>query len=145
MNSTHLYLCFLFLMQRRPPRSTRTDTLFPYTTLFRSHELTHVVQQKGMGKTRGLQRQSTGNTAETEQLALADPLTDQEWLRVRAWQERGAVGFDPLTADPDENAALIADAIFCYRMLLSRSEVATSELQSIMRISYVVFCWNKQY
>src|SRR3546814_12818771 len=30
------YLCFLFLMIRRPPRSTRTDTLFPYTTLFRS-------------------------------------------------------------------------------------------------------------
>src|SRR3546814_1688558 len=53
-----------------------------------AHELTHVVQQKGMGKTRGLQRQSTGNTAETEQLALADQLTDQEWLRVRAWQER---------------------------------------------------------
>src|SRR3546814_14163820 len=30
------YLCFFFLMIRRPPRSTRTDTLFPYTTLFRS-------------------------------------------------------------------------------------------------------------
>src|SRR3546814_20095480 len=83
-----------------------------------AHELTHVVQQKGMGKTSGLQRQSTGNTAETEQLALADPLTDQEWLRVRAWRERGAVGFDPTTADPDENAALIADAIFSPRMLI---------------------------
>src|SRR3546814_14780861 len=88
-------------MIRRPPRSTRTDTLFPYTTLFRTpdgkhllaHELTHVVQQKGMGKTRGLQRQSTGNTAETEQLALADPLKDQEWLRVRAWRsEQRRVG-----------------------------------------------------
>src|SRR3546814_20715541 len=32
----HLYLLFFFLMIRRPPRSTRTDTLFPYTTLFRS-------------------------------------------------------------------------------------------------------------
>src|SRR3546814_11803297 len=31
-----IYLCFFFLMIRRPPRSTRTDTLFPYTTLFRS-------------------------------------------------------------------------------------------------------------
>src|SRR3546814_12914830 len=31
-------LCFFFLMIRRPPRSTRTDTLFPYTTLFRSHQ-----------------------------------------------------------------------------------------------------------
>src|SRR3546814_13875084 len=33
-----LWICFLFLMIRRPPRSTRTDTLFPYTTLFRSHD-----------------------------------------------------------------------------------------------------------
>src|SRR3546814_12881445 len=31
-------MCFFFLMIRRPPRSTRTDTLFPYTTLFRSHQ-----------------------------------------------------------------------------------------------------------
>src|SRR3546814_11790924 len=36
MSSILLY-CFFFLMIRRPPRSTRTDTLFPYTTLFRSH------------------------------------------------------------------------------------------------------------
>src|SRR3546814_12968157 len=35
-NSLCLYICFFFLMIRRPPRSTRTDTLFPYTTLFRS-------------------------------------------------------------------------------------------------------------
>src|SRR3546814_11490329 len=34
--STELNMCFVFLMIRRPPRSTRTDTLFPYTTLFRS-------------------------------------------------------------------------------------------------------------
>src|SRR3546814_13918264 len=32
-----MFLCFFFLMIRRPPRSTRTDNLFPYTTLFRSH------------------------------------------------------------------------------------------------------------
>src|SRR3546814_11280691 len=35
-----VYICFFFLMIRRPPRSTRTDTLFPYTTLFRSIRLT---------------------------------------------------------------------------------------------------------
>src|SRR3546814_17301565 len=34
-----LFFCFFFLMIRRPPRSTRTDTLFPYTTLFRSHDV----------------------------------------------------------------------------------------------------------
>src|SRR3546814_13154974 len=37
-------ICFFFLMIRRPPRSTRTDTLFPYTTLFRSHPLTKAVK-----------------------------------------------------------------------------------------------------
>src|SRR3546814_14980269 len=36
-----VFLCFFFLMFRRPPRSTRTDTLFPYTTLFRSHRSRH--------------------------------------------------------------------------------------------------------
>src|SRR3546814_11283857 len=38
MTNVVLYMSFFFLMIRRPPRSTRTDTLFPYTTLFRSHE-----------------------------------------------------------------------------------------------------------
>src|SRR3546814_15634309 len=37
-NTGCIFLCFVFLMIRRPPRSTRTDTLFPYTTLFRSFE-----------------------------------------------------------------------------------------------------------
>src|SRR3546814_14433860 len=37
----HLYMLFFFLMIRRPPRSTRTDTLFPYTTLFRSMGAAH--------------------------------------------------------------------------------------------------------
>src|SRR3546814_20001399 len=36
---TEYYCCYVFLMIRRPPRSTRTDTLFPYTTLFRSHDV----------------------------------------------------------------------------------------------------------
>src|SRR3546814_17743053 len=38
-NSLFLYSCFICLIIRRPPRSTRTSTLFPYTTLFRSQEL----------------------------------------------------------------------------------------------------------
>src|SRR3546814_11700754 len=45
------YSLFFFLMIRRPPRSTRTDTLFPYTTLFRSADNLHVarMQQHGLG------------------------------------------------------------------------------------------------
>src|SRR3546814_13682331 len=41
-------LCFFFLMIRRPPRSTRTDTLFPYTTLFRSGRTTPHAHQRGL-------------------------------------------------------------------------------------------------
>src|SRR3546814_13685615 len=39
----YVFFCFFFLMLRRPPRSTRTDTLFPYTTLFRSNRATEAL------------------------------------------------------------------------------------------------------
>src|SRR3546814_14594888 len=76
-------LAFLrfFLMIRRPPRSTRTDTLFPYTTLFRS-----------------------------------------------------AI---------DAHAVVPADVGMCVQFAIERSEEHTSELQSLMRISYAVFCLKK--
>src|SRR3546814_8159474 len=73
-----------FLMIRRPPRSTRTDTLFPYTTLFRSH-------------------------------AAVDPAV--------------------VLRDLDRQPPLLGDR---------RSEEHTSELQSLMRISYAVFCLKKK-
>src|SRR3546814_4664539 len=86
---------FFFLMIRRPPRSTRTDTLFPYTTLFRSFE----------ERTRG-----------PPMLALAKPRGQYIRWKGGAWR---------------------APASF-------RSEEHTSELQSLMRISYAVFCLKKQ-
>src|SRR3546814_11193062 len=79
-------LCIFFLMIRRPPRSTRTDTLFPYTTLFRS------------GRGRRLRPGSA------------------PW---RAPDSRRRTSPGP------------------------RSEEHTSELQSLMRISYAVFCLKK--
>src|SRR3546814_13086236 len=79
-----LFYCFFFLMIRRPPRSTRTDTLFPYTTLFRSPK-----------------KSSSART-----VALLVP-----------WD----------VTLPD-----------------TRSEEHTSELQSLMRISYAVFCLKKK-
>src|SRR3546814_8898064 len=95
MSSTFLSLhIFFFLMIRRPPRSTRTDTLFPNTTLFRSHGI-HVPRQGA--------------------------------------RERGGVvdvAFDPLDIEPCQ--------------ILERSEEHTSELQSLMRISYAVFCLKKK-
>src|SRR3546814_10078490 len=94
------------LMIRRPPRSTRTDTLFPYTTLFRSHA------------GRGL-RHPPGR------------------VFPRSGQERAADhGFaDPLRHGATRNRA-------GHRR--TRSEEHTSELQSLMRISYAVFCLKKK-
>src|SRR3546814_9101852 len=94
-----------FLMIRRPPRSTRTDTLFPYTTLFRSRPV------------RG------------DQLLVAQGV----WL-----QARRVLG---------QNQLLVLGRRFLGRLhaaLYPRSEEHTSELQSLMRISYAVFCLKKK-
>src|SRR3546814_2201973 len=85
---TFTVVVLFFLMIRRPPRSTRTDTLFPYTTLFRS--LLY-------GGLRG------------------------DWMAARTWLLRPRQAAQP-----------------------SRSEEHTSELQSLMRISYAVFCLKKK-
>src|SRR3546814_12655097 len=84
---------FFFLMIRRPPRSTRTDTLFPYTTLFRS----------------------AGQSRHRRGLVSAHAIHD-----------RG----DEMFSGKDKKR--------------QRSEEHTSELQSLMRISYAVFCLKKK-
>src|SRR3546814_11172503 len=91
---------FFFLMIRRPPRSTRTDTLFPYTTLFRSNLL---MIDHGMGL----------NSAFLHLSRIDVKVGD----RVTRGQVVGAIG---------------------------RSEEHTSELQSLMRISYAVFCLKQK-
>src|SRR3546814_3821146 len=95
-------------MIRRPPRSTRTDTLFPYTTLFRSVH-------------------PASRSADHRQL----PMT--EFRRV------------PLATGVTLNVALAGDADAPPIILLHgfRSEEHTSELQSLMRNSYAVFCLKK--
>src|SRR3546814_18056358 len=89
--SVDCYCCVFFLMMRRPPRSTRTDTLFPYTTLFRSRI------------------PDVADPCRSSQLARDQPASPREnWKSAR------------------------------------RSEEHTSELQSLMRISYAVFCLKKK-
>src|SRR3546814_1210392 len=97
-------------MLRRPPRSTRTDTLFPYTTLFRSRLARRTGAEggsalKGGYRSGGARRMSEKNEAQ------------------------------PLRSDLDEAA------LFFHKY---RSEEHTSELQSLMRISYAVFCLKKK-
>src|SRR3546814_2846774 len=105
-------------MIRRPPRSTRTDTLFPYTTLFRS-----------LG--RGLAVDPERHRAEDRRARAADPGDHRDALD-----------------QPDEDRLArrhIGDAADVPCLCETRSEEHTSELQSLMRTSYAVFCLkNKQ-
>src|SRR3546814_7135295 len=106
-------------MIRRPPRSTRTDTLFPYTTLFRSH----VAGKLGVGV------QSTFDNRVAVRAELA--------YRIDADNDSYAA----LASDPnhDDGEDWFGDILASVR-----SEEHTSELQSLMRISYAVFCLKKQ-
>src|SRR3546814_3348784 len=99
------YFSFFFLMIRRPPRSTRTDTLFPYTTLFRSLRLLE-------GHDVGIEFRENPHDAQRVSPAV-----------------RADAFVDVVARDPDRPW---------------RSEEHTSELQSLMRISYAVFCLKKK-
>src|SRR3546814_9184832 len=110
-----MYVFFFVLMIRRPPRSTRTDTLFPYTTLFRSvgprvgaKVATSPTIIPTVGRNRG------GNIVK---LAAK------------------TVGIIAPPTNPCKARKKIMDSM--------RSEEHTSELQSLMRISYAVFCLQK--
>src|SRR3546814_960092 len=98
-------------MIRRPPRSTRTDTLFPYTALFRS------------ARHRSRQRPA--------RVRQERPLRS---LRAAGRRRHAAAGHQApdVISVPDDVA------------VVHRSEEHTSELQSLMRISYAVFCLKKK-
>src|SRR3546814_9708877 len=105
-------------MIRRPPRSTRTDTLFPYTTLFRS---------RAAFITCGLHQ--TGDALELHRI---DQCAD-------------VGGFVQRRADDQmaHTRAQLGEKTLLHRLLHQRSAEHTSELQSLMRISYAVFCLKK--
>src|SRR3546814_8628035 len=106
-----LYSSCFFLMIRRPPRSTRTDTLFPYTTLFRSLE-------GAVDLTRG-------------------DLVVRILRVLRLVHELGPTA----KIDPEAGLLLYGEPEASTQQ---RSEEHTSELQSLMRISYAVFCLKKK-
>src|SRR3546814_12096965 len=106
-----LSVFFFFLMIRRPPRSTRTDTLFPYTTLFRSFE-----QCAGFLRVSGGDNPLDASAVHPEAYPVVERIIAQCGREVRN---------------------IIGDS--------GRSEEHTSELQSLMRISYAVFCLKKKH
>src|SRR3546814_8081697 len=103
-------------MIRRPPRSTRTDTLLPDTTLFRSLSFMGIL---GLGGTSPDDLFDVSNPS-----ILAIPQLQWNFL-----------DFGRVDASVDQASAVRAEA---------RSEEHTSELQSLMRISYAVFCLKKK-
>src|SRR3546814_5202780 len=108
-------------MIRRPPRSTRTDTLFPYTTLFRSG---HHTARRG------------GHVQREHRVAGAAELEGADALQVFALEMQAAAGQRVQRARAQHRRDM--------RQRRDRSEEHTSELQSLMRISYAVFCLKKK-
>src|SRR3546814_14207776 len=99
LSSFFSFFFLFFLMIRRPPRSTRTDTLFPYTTLFRSGTVVGQIENVGNPTRTGRSHDKVGRL---------DPTQRSPWR------------------------------------FSGRSEEHRSELQSLMRISYAVFCLKKK-
>src|SRR3546814_8991571 len=129
---TYVQVCCLisvfFLMIRRPPRSTRTDTLFPYTTLFRSGADVLIGVSAAGAFTADL---VTAMAPRPIVFALANP--DPEIMPEVV-----------LRAVPDAIVATGRSDRPNQINNLLRSEEHTSELQSLMRISYAVFCLKKK-
>src|SRR3546814_10604582 len=105
-------------MIRRPPRSTRTDTLFPYTTLFRSFDFDSY----------SLRAESKDAISQ-----LAEVLNKYDSTEVVVEGHTDNVGTDSYNLKLSKQRARAV-----------RSEEHTSELQSLMRISYAVFCLKKK-
>src|SRR3546814_4338386 len=143
-------ICYVifFLMNRRPPRSTSTDTLFPYTTLFRSG---------GAGGIEPFDANEFGKAA----LAAAAGQDDDDVDRLGDQRARDMrYGFKDQLLEPVQRGACRsgmdrADAagmagaprleqIERFGAAHFRSEEHTSELQSLMRISYAVFCLKQK-
>src|SRR3546814_5425840 len=104
-----MYILIFFLMIRRPPRSTRTDTLCPYTTLFRS----------------------APTRPPSTCTSCCDYPPPDPYCHASSWRATAAKARNRL-----HSSSIVAAR--------RRSEEHTSELQSLMRISYAVFCLKKK-
>src|SRR3546814_14934522 len=113
---------FFFLITRQPPRSTRTDTLFPYTTLFRSSL-----------RRRSRRRRTHRRTVLSIRRERCEFLASREGMKAHSFTEPTPV---------DSSVQIVS--VHVDAVEVERSEEHTSELQSLMRISYAVFCLKKK-
>src|SRR3546814_5463386 len=110
-------------MIRRPPRSTRTDTLFPYTTLFRSRACGLRPRSRSVAVLRSSAGPPSGGCGFPGGATNGEPGPVEQFFGERRGHE---------------------DARLVLQNPRVRSEEHTSELQSLMRISYAVFCLKKK-
>src|SRR3546814_3154059 len=123
-------------MIRRPPRSTRTDTLFPYTTLFRSQLFAVVEDHDQVLRHRRLHTLEPAH--QHRQLVRTARLV------ARAQQVAVVLGDRHREAARRRPVAMHMQLAERRIAIEHRSEEHTSELQSLMRISYAVFCLKKK-
>src|SRR3546814_13022455 len=122
-------------MRRRPPRSTLTDTIFPYTTLFRA------------GSSDRMKRNSGDSTMPDGSDSLAVKVVSRiAEVPAAAWD--ACAGDNPFVSHAflsalEDSGSATAETGWLPQHLV-RSEEHTSELQSLMRISYAVFCLKKK-
>src|SRR3546814_8601274 len=137
------------LMIRRPPRSTRTDTLFPYTTLFRSHQqaIVAVADQPSRPLAGGRNHRQAVHPA-LQHDAAQRLVARGHHVEVGRGKQRRRIVLPAEEAHAASNAELagLALQLAAQRPVAGqpRSEEHTSELQSLMRISYAVFCLKKK-
>src|SRR3546814_17132497 len=142
-----MFFILFFLMIRPPPRSTRTATLFPYTTLFRSAAVTGIPPAPGVaellqdaqdGVSRRLMLQKVADTLEIlfkHYLSEQTPTFKKQMKHLVRRAKTCGIGY----------VKLDFQRIMEKRPeIVGRSEEHTSELQSLMRISYAVFCLKKK-
>src|SRR3546814_1638652 len=124
---------FLFLMNSRPPVSTRTDTLFPYTTLVRSCARTGHVNGRAFAAGQPVSIEGVGYGCRFEEFRRDADAGDVRRTGHGRPDSAGArAGARGVRQRSDDDR------------LRSRSDEHTSELQSLMRISYAVFCLKKK-
>src|SRR3546814_9524251 len=122
---------FFFLMLLRPPRSTRTDTLFPYTTLFRSpHGRRSETHRRAARQGPADRARAAGGVARRRLVRGTRHVRRAQLRRLRHGRDEGTRRRGGDRVGHDQRP--------------TRSEEHTSELQSLMRISYAVFCLKKK-
>src|SRR3546814_3131749 len=136
-------------MIRRPPRSTRTDTPFPYTTLFRSLQVVDKIENDAIeiGVIEAQRRNPDAQVGDV----IAEPLPPIDFGRIAAQTAKQVIVQKVREAERERQYNEYKDRIgeivngLVKRVEYGnvRSEEHTSELQSLMRISYAVFCLKK--